>query len=63
MAPLAEGVASIGNQQYVELKRGFIQYPQIWVVTVAPPGAAKSPTDDAARGPLDELQAIAMSVY
>jgi len=60
---LAYAGAVIGNRELIQLKPGFAQYPQLWIVTVAPPGAAKSPADDAARMPINELQAQAMRRY
>ncbi len=48
--------ATVGNQQRIQLKAGFDQYPLLWVTTVAPPGTAKTPADDAARMPINELQ-------
>jgi hypothetical protein len=55
--------ATIGNRQSIQLKPGFFQYPQLWIVTVAPPGAAKSPSDAAARMPIDNLQSEAKRVF
>ena len=59
-APLiAYAGAAIGRNQRIQLKRGFVQYPVLWVVTVANPGAAKTPADDAARVGINHLQAEA----
>jgi hypothetical protein len=55
--------ATIGNRQCIQLKPGFVEYPQLWIATVAPPGAAKSPADGAARMPIDELQTEAKNVF
>lgn len=48
--------ATIGNRQSIQLKPGFIEYPELWIAIVAPPGAAKSPADAAARMAIDRLQ-------
>lgn len=55
--------ATIGNRQCIQLKPGFVEYPQLWIATVAPPGTAKSPADGAARMPIDELQTEAKNVF
>ena len=60
---LAYAGATIGRHQRIQLKRGFVQYPALWVVTVAPPGAAKSPADAAARIGIDQLQSEAKQVF
>lgn len=60
---LAYAGATIGNRQRIQLKTGFVQYPQSWIVTVAPPGAAKSPADDHARMPIDILQSEAKQKF
>lgn len=53
---LANVGALIGNRLAVQLKRGRVHYPTLWVGVVAPPGAAKTPAINAARLFLDVLQ-------
>lgn len=53
---LANVGALIGNRLAVQLKRGRLHYPTLWVGVVAPPGAAKTPALNAARLFLDVLQ-------
>jgi hypothetical protein len=60
---LAYAGSTIGRNQRIQLKRDFVQYPALWVVTVAPPGAAKSPADAAARVGIDQLQAEAKELF
>ncbi|MGC4108706.1 MAG: DUF3987 domain-containing protein [Thermomicrobiales bacterium] len=55
--PFLANVGSlIGNRLAVQLKRGRLHYPTLWVGIVAPPGAAKTPALNAARLVLDALQ-------
>lgn len=53
---LAYAGAAIGSRFAIELKRGFRQWPVLWVTSVAPTGSAKTPANEAARLPLEELQ-------
>lgn len=55
--------ATIGNRVRIRLKPGFEQRPILYAAVVAPPGSAKSPALDAARNPLDNLQAAALNAF
>jgi hypothetical protein len=46
----------IGRTARLQLKQGFEEYPVLWSVVVAPPGAAKTPALNLARYPLDMEQ-------
>jgi len=49
--------AAIGNRVVLEVKRGWIEYPSLWVGCVGGPGTGKSPGADYARsGSLDAIQ-------
>jgi hypothetical protein len=53
---LAYAGATIGRQFAIELKRSFRQWPVLWAAVVAPTGSAKTPANEAARLPMEELQ-------
>lgn len=53
---LAATGALIGNRAAVAPGNGWVQYPGLWTVVVAPPGSAKSPTLSSVTAPLQRLQ-------
>jgi hypothetical protein len=53
----------IGNRAHLRLKRGWYEYPTLFVVVVAGPGKNKSPAITLARKPLQVLQRDAKKQY
>jgi len=53
---LANAGSFLGNRLGLQLKKGYIIFPGLWVATVAPPGTAKTPVQNTARRILDALQ-------
>lgn len=60
---LAYAAGAIGNRVSIQLKPGFVQRPQLYAAVVAPPGSAKSPSQDLARAAIDSLQRDAHDRY
>lgn len=54
---LAAVAGAIGNSRAIILKKGWVEPPVLWAITVAPSGERKSPGWGMAIGPLMELQA------
>ncbi len=46
----------IGNTRTVAVKPGWIERVNLWLAVIGDPGTGKSPANDYARGPLDDLQ-------
>ncbi len=55
--------ATIGNRLYIQLKRGYRQYPTLYLAIVSAVGTAKSPALSAAQWPTDVLQKEAHARY
>ncbi len=55
--------STIGNRLYIQLKRGYRQYPTLYLAIVADVGAAKSPSLSAAQWPLNVLQKEKHAIY
>ena len=60
---LMNAAATIGNRASLELKPGYILFPTLWGVVVAPPGSAKTPAQMAASQPMVTLQREAKQLY
>jgi hypothetical protein len=60
---LAYGGAALGNRLTISPKEGWEERPTIWVAVVGAPGTGKSPGDEAARDPLEAMQAAARVRY
>jgi hypothetical protein len=60
---LAAAAACIGNSCAIRLKRGWVEPPVVWAVTVAPSGQLKSPGWAAAVDPLMAYQCELAEAY
>jgi len=60
---LAVTAGMIGNTQRIQLKRGFEQRAILWDATVGQPGSGKSPAQDLACAPMEELQREAKRIF
>lgn len=53
----------IGNRRGIQLKRGWVEFPILWVGVIGHPGSGKSPGLDYAKHLLDHLQQAAWGTY
>lgn len=53
----------IGNTRAIAVKPGWVERPNLWLAMIGDPGSGKSPANDYARAPLDELQSDAWNTY
>ena len=60
---LALAGGTIGRSYCIQIKPTFRQFPVLWTTVVAHPGAGKTPSFDAARAGVDQLQAAARDRY
>jgi hypothetical protein len=60
---LAYAGATIGSRLTLTPKPGWSERPIVWTVVVGGPGSGKSPADELARDPVEELQQAAYRRY
>jgi len=63
MPALAACAAAIGDARAVQVKAGWIEFPILWALVIAPSGALKTPAMKAAMHGLEEAQRKAFEDY
>jgi hypothetical protein len=63
MPALAACAAAIGDARAIEVKPGWIEFPIVWALAIAPSGALKTPAMKAALHGLEEAQKKAFEQY
>ena len=63
MPALAACAAAIGDARAVQVKIGWIEFPILWTLAIAPSGALKTPAMKAAMHGLEEAQRKAFEQY
>ncbi len=63
MPALAACAAAIGDARAIEVKPGWIEFPVLWTLCIAPSGALKTPAMKAAMHGLEEAQKKAFEQY
>jgi len=63
MPALAACAAAIGDARAIQIKAGWIEFPILWTLAIAPSGALKTPALKAAMHGLEEAQRKAFNQY
>jgi len=63
MLALAACAAAIGDARAVQVKAGWIEFPILWTLAIAPSGALKTPAMKAAMHGLEEAQKKSFEVF
>jgi hypothetical protein len=63
MSALAACAAAIGDARAVQVKAGWIEFPVLWTLSIAPSGSLKTPAMKAAMHGLEEAQKKSFEVF